>query len=432
MKLKRLTLTNFRIFEQGTFDFQPGMNLLVGINGTGKSSVLDALRMLLSLALPESIAPEERPRPIQFTVDDFTIGRYSLTGELYFMDGSSYSADVEQDYIDRIHLRINLQVDPMAHGTPRITLEGTPRGPMYQGTRSTPEQPLAVYFSPHRSLPIDREPSEQGRAGGQVAAHTDALSHRELRVSEFVEWVSQKPRTKMDDENVQILGLENVYDAVIRFLDDYTNFATVPRRGTIELLDKYERLLDIKQLSDGERGLFALVFDLARRLSLANPELEDPLRDGEAVVLIDELDLHLHPSWQRTVIEKLTKTFPNCQFIATTHSPQIIGECDPAGLILLTKEDGKVVVAQGGHQGFGLDSSWILEHLMGTAPRNVSVQMQINRVEDALEDGELERAREHLAKLREMIHGDDDEAVRLEASINNLEALADEVDSETP
>ena len=99
---------------------------------------------------------------------------------------------------------------------------------------------------------------------------------------------------------------------------------------------------------------------------------------------------------------------------------------------MLTKEDGKVVVTQGGHQGFGLDSSWILEHLMGTAPRNVSVQKRINRVEDAIEEGNLLLARKHLADLRQTLHGDDGEVVRLEASINNLEALADEVDSETP
>ena len=422
MKLKRLELTNFRIFEQATFDFQPGMSLLVGINGTGKSSVLDALRLLLSRAIHESVYPDERPYNLPFTVHDFKIGQHSLIGELCFMDGSLYTAHVSQGGIS-----------PMLSQTPRnIEADGTFSGPMYQETRSTPEQPLAVYFSPRRSLPVDRESSEQGRAGGQATAHTDALSHRELRVREFVEWVSQNPREKLDDENVQILGLENVYSAVTRFLDNYTNLATVPGEGTIELLDKYERLLDIKQLSDGERGLLALILDLARRLSLANPELKDPLADGKAVVLIDELDLHLHPSWQRTIVEKLTKTFPNCQFIATTHSPQIIGECDPAGLILLTKEDGKVVVSQGGHQGFGLDSSWILEHLMGTAPRNVSVQMQINRVEDAIEEGNLQLAREHLADLRQTLHGDDGEVVRLEASINNLEALADEVDSETP
>ena len=422
MKLKRLTLTNFRIFERATFDFQPGMNLLVGINGVGKSSVLDALRMLLAQALPNFTA-SEKPFSALFSADDFTVGRYGLTGELHFTNGSFYSVRVTQDYASRAVPQL----------PPSIETEGEWHGPMAQEMRSAPEHPIAVYFSPHRSIPIYREPSKQVSAGSQAAAYADALSYRELGVREFVEWVSvQNPRVKLDDNHVVLPGLERVHSAITRFLDDYTHIAAAFGKETIELLDKDKKRLDIKQLSDGERGLLALVLDLARRLSQANPKLDDPLRDGEGIVLIDELDLHLHPSWQRTVIEKLTTTFPNCQFIATTHSPQIIGECDPAGLILLTKEDGKVVVTQGGHQGFGLDSSWILEHLMGTAPRNVSVQMQINCVEDALEDGELERAREHLAKLREMIHGDDDEVVRLEASINNLEALADEVDSETP
>ena len=84
--------------------------------------------------------------------------------------------------------------------------------------------------------------------------------------------------------------------------------------------------LDVGQLSDGERGMLALVLDLARRLSQANPSLDDPLSEGHALVLIDELDLHLHPKWQRQIVHKLTKTFPRCQFIATTHSPQVIGE----------------------------------------------------------------------------------------------------------
>ena len=388
MKLKRLELTSFRIFEQATFDFQPGMNLIVGINGTGKSSVLDVLRMLLARALPNFTA-SEKPFPAPFSADDFTVGRYGLTGELHFTNGSFYSVRVTQDYASRAVPQL----------PPSIETEGEWHGPTAQEMPSAPEPPIAVYFSPYRS--------------------------RELGVREFVEWVSvQNPRVKLDDNHVVLPGLERVHSAITRFLDDYTHIAAAFGKETIELLDKDKKRLDIKQLSDGERGLLALVLDLARRLSQANLKLDDPLRDGEGIVLIDELDLHLHPSWQRTVIEKLTTTFPNCQFIATTHSPQIIGECDPAGLILLTKEDGKAVVTQGGHQGFGLDSSWILEHLMGTAPRNVSVQMQINRVEDAIEDGDLPTARKHLADLREMIHGDDGEVVRLEASINNLRGIS--------
>lgn len=85
---------------------------------------------------------------------------------------------------------------------------------------------------------------------------------------------------------------------------------------------------------------------------------------------------------------------------------------------------------QQGLQGFGLDSSWILQHLMNTESRNPETQAQIDRVEAALEDGDLDLARHHLDQLKTMIHGNDDEVIRLEASINNLEALADAVDTE--
>ena len=421
MKIKRLELTSFRIFEQVMFEFQPGMNLLVGINGVGKSSVLDALCKILSRLLPEFTASRERST--LFTADDFTVGHHGLAGELHFTNGSSYSVRVRPD--DDAS-RVIPQLPPP------VETEETFRGLTDLEMQRAPEQPIAVYFSPHRSLPLYRAPSKKTSAGGQAAAYADALSARELRVREFAEWAFvQKTLSEESNDPIATRRLEVLHSAVTRFLENYTHFAVKSEGKTLVLLDNNEKLLDIKQLSDGERSLLAMVFDLARRLSQANPELDDPLRDGEGIILIDELDLHLHPSWQRTVIEKLTTTFPNCQFIATTHSPQIIGECDPAGLILLTKEDGKVVVTQGGHQGFGLDSSWILEHLMDTAPRNVSVQKRINRVEDAIEEGNLSLARKYLADLRQTLHGDDGEVVRLEASINNLEALADEVDSET-
>ena len=415
MKLKRLTLTNFRIFEQATFDFQLGMNLLVGINGAGKSSVLDALRMLLSRALPESIAPKERPRPIQFTVDDFTIGRYYLTGELYFMDGSSYSANVEQDYIDRI----NLKVDPTTPGTPMITLEGNLRGPMYQETSSTPEQPLAVYFSPRRSLPIYREPSKRASAGGRAAAYADALSHRELRVREFAEWMLVQAKLSREEADpIATRRLDVLHSAFTRFLENYISLAAT--QETIDLLDKDEKPLHIEQLSDGERGLLALILDLARRLSQANPELDDPLRDGKAVVLIDELDLHLHPSWQRTVIEKLTKTFPNCQFIATTHSPQIIGEVSPDNIILL--ERGKPPYRP--DQSLGMDSNWILRHLMGASERDSETEQELSRIAGSIEDEQYDKATTAIETLRSTL-GEFPELVRLQTRIDRIRLLGE-------
>ncbi len=104
------------------------------------------------------------------------------------------------------------------------------------------------------------------------------------------------------------------------------------------LVDKSGQSFDLSQLSDGERSFLALICDLGRRLALANPELSNPLH-GAGVALIDELELHLHPKWQREVRDKLLATFPNVQFIATTHSPFIIQSMKPGELINLDPDE---------------------------------------------------------------------------------------------
>ena len=340
MKLKRLTLTNFRIFEQATFDFQPGMNLLVGINGVGKSSVLDALRMLLSHALQEFTAFRGRGR--SFDIDDITIGRDNLITELHFeSDGFSASQLIRKQQEEHIPIKKQEgQVRGQTYDIGENSRFTVHEGHISKDIKTASEQPLAVYFSTRRSLPIMRGPSRRSSAGGQTAAFAEALLRRYLRLREFAEWwLAQEVLSQENADPIATRQLEILTNAVTRFLESYTNLRAVDEPETTLLLDKESITLDVRQLSDGERGILALVFDLARRLSLANPELDDPLRDGKAVVLIDELDLHLHPRWQRTVVEKLTKTFPNCQFIATTHSPFIIQSLKPGQLINLESEN---------------------------------------------------------------------------------------------
>ncbi|MEJ1935533.1 AAA family ATPase [Nostoc sp. NIES-2111] len=410
MQIKSLTLTNFRAFEQATFEFQPGMNLLIGINGVGKSSVLDALRIAISRVLPNFTACQDRR--INFEVDDIMMGRDQLAVDIKFQAfdipficnvtrGKSHKVEFKPDSENILYPLKN------AH-----------------------EQPLVVYFSTRRSVPIEKVINERSSEGNQSAAFAEALAHRMLRLREFADWWLVQEALLDEEAIFAQQRLEVMANVVTRFLDWCTNLRAIAEPKTTLLLDKDGGTIDVKQLSDGERGLLALVLDLARRLCQANPNLEDPLENGKAVVLIDEIDLHLHPQWQRTIVEQLTQTFPNCQFIATTHSPLIIGEVKPPGLTLITKEDNGIVVLQKGIQGFGLASNWILEQLMGTASRNATTQAQIDLVEDALEEGELELARDRLNDLITTMKGYDDEASRLEASINNLEALADEVELE--
>ncbi|WP_121967544.1 AAA family ATPase [Leptolyngbya sp. BC1307] len=455
MQLKRLILTHVRAFEQAELAFQPGVNLIVGVNGVGKSTILDTLRFLLAQCLPKITAA--RKSKLTFEPSDISVSQNTLSAELRFEafdtdfrylvqqsrakfgSVSESKENIEKDIqnmsrerrIEERRLResgYSYEAEDIQKLTPSLSSLKT-------NTRRLKRQPLAVYFSPYRSLANTSK-------GKPTNAFADSLEHRSLMLTEFSSWWLVQKSLSEESETAK-RHLQVLSEATALILDtctdvrvdkeSYVSEDKEGRKRTIEnttlLINKDGITLDVRQLSDGERGMLALVLDLARRLSQANPELDNPL-EGEAVVLIDEIGLHLHPRWQRTIVKRLTDTFPNCQFIATTHSPLVIGEVDPNGIILLNRKNGHVNVVQEGLQGFGLDSSWILEHIMDTDSRNPEAQDQIDNIEDALEDGELDLAREYLATYRNTIRGDDDEAIRLEASINNMEALADEMDTE--
>jgi predicted ATP-binding protein involved in virulence len=106
-------------------------------------------------------------------------------------------------------------------------------------------------------------------------------------------------------------------------------------------MDENDKNLNVNQLSQGEKSLMALVGDIARRLAMMNPKLDNPLL-GKGIILIDEIDMHLHPQWQRSIIQRLQTTFPNCQFILTTHSPLVISDTQN---ILVYDLDGQEVNA---------------------------------------------------------------------------------------
>jgi predicted ATP-binding protein involved in virulence len=160
---------------------------------------------------------------------------------------------------------------------------------------------------------------------------------------------------------------------------------------------------ELNQLSDGERGLLALVFDLTRRLAIANPQSRDPVTESGGIVLLDEIELHLHPCWQRNVLRRLTKTFANCQFIVTTHSPQVFGQARPSNLRLLRREPNGQFVLQPVKQSFGMDSNWVLQEIMGTPPRDYLIERKLSAIHDAIDAGHLRKARGQVKALEKSL-----------------------------
>lgn len=152
-------------------------------------------------------------------------------------------------------------------------------------------------------------------------------------------------------------SLDIVKGAIYNFLPGFNNLK-LQRKPLDLILEKNGIKLSVLQLSQGEKTILALVADIARRLTLLNPKSPSPL-DSSGIVLIDEIDLHLHPSWQQKVIQRLESTFPNIQFIVTTHSPQVCHTVDSSSIWLL--KDGQKYRAPKGTRG--AVSSWVLKNL---------------------------------------------------------------------
>jgi predicted ATP-binding protein involved in virulence len=156
------------------------------------------------------------------------------------------------------------------------------------------------------------------------------------------------------------------------------------------------RIVPFDLLSDGERSILGLVADIARRAAILNPQFaEKAALETDGVVLIDEIDQHLHPRWQRKIVGDLRRTFPNVQFIATTHSPFIIQSLRPGELIRL---DGDV---SDDAQAGSIED--IVEGLMG-----VEVPQRSQRFQDM-----MEAARKYYAALNEKRSEEDVKGLRL-------------------
>lgn len=413
MIVKSLQLTNFRSIKSAEFRFLPGFNLLAGINGVGKSSVLEALSVCLLAYVKE--ANRLRLPKRNFSASDIRIGAEVLSVECVAQISS-------KEYRYLIHNPREASVPQQKReGMPREQVQSTPSTSAFLGeppqTATDKERegrPLAVLFSTNRAVPSFRAPTKRAAAGGTSAAFGDALSSRELRLREIAHWMVAQKALKFERSSAAttLVTLENT---ACLFLDRYTDLR-VDVRGKELLIDRKGDTVNVQQLSDGERGILALVLDLTRRLVQANPELDDPVTEAEAVVLIDEIDLHLHPSWQRTIVHKLVSTFPRCQFIATTHSPQVIGEVDHERIHIVTDEGGYSPT-----HSFGVDSSRILEEVMDSMVRTPTVQDLLLQVSLAIDEHRYKDARTLAVKVSGFLGETDPEVTRIQTLLDFLE-----------
>lgn len=356
MKIKSLTIQDFRgISDVHITEFNKNLNLLIGINGSGKSSILDSIALLLTSFTSRLTTSNSKGQMIP--VSD--IKRESRKGctlsitmdnEVYWNKHRTRSMDKkeESDYssLNEYTKEFRMRLDNME----KICL------------------PIIVHYGVKRTItdiPL-KFPTENNVLA--TAAYKDWIDSK-ASYRDIFPWIrgeeDYENEIRIDDPNARDRGLEALREAMHKIFPEYENLR-VKRRPHLEVvLKKKGEELPLSQLSDGEKCYIALVCDIVRRLSLANPTGD--ILNGEGIVLIDEVDLHLHPSWEQTVMEKLHYTFPNIQFIVSAHSP-----------LVASHFDGQVFAVNNGTvtplpRLYGLDYSTILQDWMGTSSGNKEI-----------------------------------------------------------
>lgn len=339
MRIDRLLVKNFKGFDSKEFNFHPEFNLIVGRNGTGKTSALDALSVAVgSWFLGVRGADTRHIRPNEVLLGDFEREDIDEEGHRHF------SVQWEQVYPCEITAHGYVQ----EHRISWTRALNSPSGRTTYGNAASIKQlaakadqairegqdvllPLVSYYGTGRLWQEPREAftvsdpmkiaskEEQSR----LAGYRNSVDPR-LSVSQLTRWIARQSWITYQQQNRVPPVFSAVKEALVACVEEAQNLYFDATLGEV-VVEFSGGTQPFSNLSDGQRCMLAMVGDLAHKAAKLNPQLGSKvLRETTGVVLIDELDLHLHPRWQRRVIDDLRRTFPKLQFICTTHSPFLI------------------------------------------------------------------------------------------------------------
>lgn len=389
MIIKTLSYVNYRGLKTGSIEFDPRLTVVVGKNGSGKSSVLQAVTTAVSWI----IARIKSEKGIGQYIDELSVTNGYQNAQIIAGFDEFGDVTIPNKAKNGVPKRFSIDLNGLRSysNTIREQLGAT-------GMKCS--VPVFAYYGVKRAvidIPLRIRNSEEH----MLETYKDCLNGA-AKFRDFFMWF----RNQEDLENEIRLDRGGDYSsrelgafrrAMQSFMPEYTN-VRVRRKPLRMTVRKDENELNVAQLSDGEKIYLALIGDLCRRLVLANPTLEDPLK-GRGIVLIDEIDLHLHPKWQGEIAPRLTKVFENLQFIITTHSSQVINRVATDKLRLLG--DGKVYMAD---YGYGMPTDVVLKDIMGVDSEQPNEVVEvINNVYKAIAEGEAKRAQQYLTRLEIMV-----------------------------
>jgi predicted ATP-binding protein involved in virulence len=442
MRIDTLTLTNFRGFERFELALHPQLTVLAGVNGAGKTSVLEGLAVAMGTWF---LGFDDLPRR-SISASDVRLVQH---GDAHPNFERQFPVTVEATgELEAAHLywsrskNSTTGTTTVADAGQLIDMAKAHQEAVRQGEPI--DLPLLAYYGAGRlwtstTANHDRDLKRTSRAEG----YREALEPRsnQAQLASWMKWreLDRLQRVQRVQEFMEAQGLSSTHAhqalsilpgslgehmltavemAVVQTVEGADRFFYSVSVDELVFQMKGGKLMPLSLYSDGYRNLVAMVADIAWRATRLNTHLEGrATREVAGVVLIDEIELHLHPGWQLTVLPRLMKAFPKLQFVVTTHAPLVVSSV-PAEHIRMLDRQGNVHLVEAAE---GLSANVVLRELMGVSERNPQTAHALAALGRKLEAGDAAGARAQFDQLRAQLGNLDPELQGLEWELRDLE-----------
>ena len=420
MYLEKIHIKNYKVIEELDIDLKPGVNLLIGDNGAGKTSVLEGIAvdlggMFVNVAgvSTKNIVKDDVHLKIKPLGDSSTSIEYfepvSIGCTLRISDSQNFTWKRVKEEVSATHTKIDNK--DVCVWMKELT------------NNSNTILPLISFQSAARAWRVRR-----GDFGTELKKKLDdrrcgyiGCLDSSMDVKSIQQWCLKQEVMVSNKGTVREYEMfKNIVASFMKEINELDHTPSIYYSPQFDELvykeDKEE--MPISKLSAGYQSLLWMIMDLAYRVCILNPELNNR---GQiyGIVLIDEIDLHLHPKWQWNVIEALRKTFENVQFIIATHSPIVISSSKEANLILLDNEQEVNYLPD----CYGYEVEDVLRYRQESVSRPKIVKNLVDRIENAVEDIDFETATESLEKLKNVLGEDNSEYKKMAGMISDAKMI---------